>query len=98
MSTAVAFDGTGIELERRSESGEENAAGLSPDLTAPHAADEFMGAELWVLPDGIHLAVESPETGAKATINLTDLAGNLPGAGEIFRQWSACYIERFARR
>ena len=42
--------------------------------------------------------VESPETGRRATINLTSLVGNLPGAGEVFQQWSAYYVDRFAQR
>ena len=62
------------------------------------ATDELMGAELWILPDGIHLNVESPETGRRATINLTSLVGNLPGAGEVFQQCSAYYVDRFAQR
>jgi hypothetical protein len=58
-------------------------------------ADELTGAELWILPDGIHINVESPETGRRASVNLTSLIGNLPGAGEVFQEWSAYYMDRF---
>jgi hypothetical protein len=58
-------------------------------------ADELTGAELWILPDGIHINVESPETGRRASVNLTALIGNLPGAGEVFQEWSAYYMGRF---
>jgi hypothetical protein len=45
--------------------------------------------------NGVYLTVESPETGHRGTVNLTDLVGSMPGVGEMFREWSAYYVQHF---
>lgn len=58
---------------------------------------EGMGAELWVMQDGVYMNVESPETGQCVTINLTTLVSNMPDAGTVFQEWSAYHVECFNR-
>lgn len=54
-----------------------------------------MGAELFAMPNGVYITVESPETGRLGTVNLTHLLGSMPGVGDVFREWSAFHVQRF---
>lgn len=47
-------------------------------------------------PDGVWLQVESPLTGRRVALNLTELVQPTSEVGEVFREWSDFYVERLA--
>lgn len=53
-------------------------------------------AGFFVTPEGVWLQVESPETGRRVAVNLTEVVGTSSDVGETFREWSDFYVARLA--